>query len=72
LFEGGGFEETVVRVVNRGGDADTTGGIVGMLAGALWGVEGVPGRWVRGLEAGVRGECEGQALSLLRLAPRGA
>ncbi len=72
LFAGGGFEETVVGVVNRGGDADTTGGIVGMLAGALWGVGGVPRRWVRGLEAGVVEECEGQVRGLMGAARLGS
>jgi ADP-ribosyl-[dinitrogen reductase] hydrolase len=37
LLEVGGFEHCLVDVVNRGGDADTTGAIAGMLAGAMYG-----------------------------------
>jgi ADP-ribosyl-[dinitrogen reductase] hydrolase len=35
FFNTGTFEKCLVRVVNRGGDADTTGALAGQLAGAL-------------------------------------
>ncbi len=41
----GSFEETVVRAVNLGGDADTTGAVAGALAGAYFGRPGIPRRW---------------------------
>lgn len=41
------FEDCLVKTVNQGGDADTTGAIAGMLAGAEFGMGGIPGRWVR-------------------------
>ena len=44
------FEEAVVEVVNLGGDADTTGAILGALAGAFYGVESIPDRLRDGLQ----------------------
>ena len=35
------FEEAVLRAVNLGDDADTTGAICGQLAGAYWGESGI-------------------------------
>jgi len=39
------FEEAVVQVVNLGNDADTAGAVVGAMAGATYGLEGIPSRW---------------------------
>lgn len=39
------FEEAVVQVVNLGNDADTAGTVVGALAGAAFGLAGIPARW---------------------------
>ena len=36
------FEEAVLKAVNLGKDADTTGAICGQLAGAYWGESGIP------------------------------
>ena len=36
------FEECVVKAVNRGHDADTTGAVAGMLAGRYYGLSGIP------------------------------
>jgi ADP-ribosylglycohydrolase len=42
-FHGAGtFEEAVLRAVNLGDDADTTGAICGQLAGAFWGESQIP------------------------------
>ncbi len=35
------FHEAVLRAVNLGDDADTTGAICGQLAGAYWGETGI-------------------------------
>jgi ADP-ribosylglycohydrolase len=43
------FREAVLRAVNLGDDADTTGAICGQLAGACWGERGIPSRWLDGL-----------------------
>ena len=40
------FEETVLRAANLGNDADTTAAVAGQLAGAYWGEEGIPERWL--------------------------
>jgi ADP-ribosyl-[dinitrogen reductase] hydrolase len=39
------YADAVVRAVNLGGDADTTGAIAGALAGACWGVAAIPPAW---------------------------
>ena len=65
----GGFEPCLVDVVNRGGDADTTGAITGMLAGALYGRAGLPARWLKALDPAVRAACSDQARALVAVAP---
>ena len=42
FHDAGTFEEAVLRAVNLGDDADTTGAICGQLAGAFWGESGIP------------------------------
>jgi ADP-ribosyl-[dinitrogen reductase] hydrolase len=60
------FEDCLVATVNCGEDADTTGAIVGMLAGALYGVEAIPRRWIDQLDISVRTEIEYQTKALLK------
>lgn len=43
------FEEAIIKAVNLGGDADTIGAITGGLAGALYGYESIPKRWIKQL-----------------------
>jgi len=43
------FREAVLRAVNLGDDADTTGAVCGQLAGAYWGESGIPLEWRKGL-----------------------
>lgn len=40
------FEEALVAAINLGGDSDTQGAVTGALAGARWGYDHVPPRWV--------------------------
>ena len=40
------FSEAAVLAVNLGDDADTVGAVAGQLAGALYGVAGMPQRWL--------------------------
>ncbi|MGA8147559.1 MAG: ADP-ribosyl-[dinitrogen reductase] hydrolase [Gallionellaceae bacterium] len=61
------FESCVVETVNRGEDADTTGAIAGMLAGALYGAAALPARWLDKLEPPVVAEIREQVDGLLRL-----
>src|SRR6516164_1582691 len=42
FHDAGSFEEAVLRAVNLGDDADTTGAICGQLAGAFWGESQIP------------------------------
>ena len=44
---GDDYRKCVLLAVNLGHDADTTGAICGMLAGAVYGVEGIPAEWRR-------------------------
>jgi ADP-ribosylglycohydrolase len=44
------FEEAVTEVINLGGDADTAGAILGAMAGACYGVDAIPRRWLEGLQ----------------------
>ncbi|MGO0122454.1 ADP-ribosylglycohydrolase family protein [Desulfothermobacter acidiphilus] len=39
------LEEAVVKAVNLGGDADTTGAVTGGLAGVMYGYRAIPRRW---------------------------
>lgn len=63
------FESCVVETVNRGEDADTTGALAGMLAGALYGAEAIPRRWLAALDPAVTRRIGEQAEGLLRMAP---
>lgn len=65
LLETDSVESCLIDVVNRGGDADTTGAIAGMLAGALYGMHSIPPRWLRALDPAVRDACQTQAKALL-------
>jgi ADP-ribosyl-[dinitrogen reductase] hydrolase len=71
FFTTSGFEACVVRAVNQGGDADTTGAIAGALAGAYYGPEELPARWLRRLDRGVRAEIEALSARLVALSPLG-
>ena len=71
FFSQQNFKDILVDVVNRGGDADTTGAIAGMLAGACYGVDAIPRQWRSALKAQVRHACEQQSTALLALAETG-
>lgn len=60
------FETGALLAVNLGDDADTTGAVYGQIAGAYYGVEGIPERW-RG-ELAMRDVIEGMAEGLYRKA----
>lgn len=69
LFTTGSFEECLIGVVNQGGDADTTGAIAGMIAGAFYGPDEIPARWLKKLNGDIRTEVEDQASKLVRFSP---
>lgn len=62
------FEDCVVDTVNRGEDADTTGALAGMLAGALYGAESIPRRWLEKLDPQITRQIAEQVDRLLQLA----
>ena len=43
------YAEGLLKAVNLGGDADTVGAIYGQLAGAYYGFEEIPMKWIQGL-----------------------
>ena len=69
LFTTATFEDCLVGVVNQGGDADTTGAIAGMIAGAFYGPASIPARWLKQLDRATRREVEEKARELTLLSP---
>jgi ADP-ribosyl-[dinitrogen reductase] hydrolase len=63
------FEEALTEVVNLGGDTDTAGAILGALAGAFYGVEAIPERWLDGLQN--REGIDARAIALAHRSRRG-
>ena len=49
LRHGGDFRATLTAVLDCGGDTDTTGAIVGALAGAICGEDAIPADWRTGI-----------------------
>ncbi len=68
FFRTDSFESCVTEVVNRGDDADTTGALAGMLAGAAYGVGDIPARWLAKLDPQVKESIEEQTKALLAVA----
>ncbi len=68
FFDTDDFQSCLIDVVNRGGDADTTGAISGMLAGAVYGLEKLPQAWMNTLDEEIRTACENQARALMIIA----
>ena len=63
------FERCLVATVNRGDDADTTGALAGMLAGARCGAPRLPARWLDRLDRNIVRRITQQTAALLALAP---
>ncbi|MDO8773587.1 MAG: ADP-ribosyl-[dinitrogen reductase] hydrolase [Burkholderiaceae bacterium] len=62
------FEDALVATVNQGDDADTTGALVGMLAGARCGASRLPQRWLHRLQPAIVQAITDQTSGLLALA----
>jgi len=58
FFRGRSFEECLVGTVNQGADSDTTGAICGMLAGAYYGMDSIPRRWIKKMDKTIISEIE--------------
>jgi len=65
FFATDNFHDCVVDIVNHGGDADTTGALAGMLAGAAYGVAAIPRRWLVRLDPRIAAEIRAQVAGLL-------
>ena len=72
FFTGRNFEECLVGTVNQGADADTTGAICGMLAGAYYGMEDIPKRWQKKMDPKLLRELEEHADRLVMASPAGS
>jgi len=72
FFRTADFESCLIGVVNQGGDADTTGAIAGMLAGAHYGMENIPKKWLKKMDRMVLAEVTELAEKLVRLSPLAA
>lgn len=70
VTESGEFREAVLLAANLGDDADTTAAITGQLAGALYGLSGIPADWRARLAWGRR--IESIAIALLNGSPHPA
>ena len=46
FYKSNSFKEGALLAVNLGDDADTTGAVYGQLAGAFYGLEGIPKNWI--------------------------
>jgi ADP-ribosyl-[dinitrogen reductase] hydrolase len=57
----------ITQTVNMGGDADSTGALAGMLAGATYGVTDIPQAWLKRLDPVVTEEIRQQTQQLLRI-----
>jgi ADP-ribosyl-[dinitrogen reductase] hydrolase len=67
-FNSGNFADCVVQTVNQGGDADTTGAMAAMLAGASYGLDAIPKKWLSRLDPKVSAEIRAQVPQLLAIA----
>ena len=52
------LEDAIINAVNHGGDADTIAAITGSLAGALYGYEAIPTRWIEQLDPKVKADLD--------------
>lgn len=71
FFATSGFEECLVATVNYGGDADTSGAIAGAIAGAYYGLETIPKRWLLALDPKIAKEIRLVAPKLVEMSPAG-
>ena len=71
FFGTSSFEECLVATVNAGGDAYTASAIVGSIAGAYYGPEEIPRRWVKKLDRSLVKELAALSRRLVDSSPLG-
>ena len=57
----------ITQTVNEGGDADSTGALAGMLAGATYGASAIPQDWLKRLDPSIAAEIRHQTRQLLEI-----
>ncbi|WP_022724342.1 ADP-ribosyl-[dinitrogen reductase] hydrolase [Rhodopseudomonas sp. B29] len=67
-FATSSFADCVIATVNQGDDADTTGALAGMLAGATYGLSAIPKRWLDRLDRAVADDIRDHVRKLLTIA----
>lgn len=58
IFKTDSFEEAIIDAANLGGDADTIAAITGGLAGAIYGYNEIPQRWIQALASETRAQLD--------------
>ena len=48
------FADAVIAAINLGGDTDTVAAVTGAIAGAVYGLQGIPSRWVTAVHGSLR------------------
>lgn len=48
------FADAVIAAINLGGDTDTVAAVTGAIAGAVYGLQGIPSRWVSAVNGSLR------------------
>ena len=71
FFRSRSFEDCLISTVNQGGDADTAGAIVGAIAGAYYGPEHIPRRWIKKFNPRLVNELLNLSRSLISRSPLG-
>ena len=64
IYHTNNFKDAVVKAINLGGDSDTIGAIVGQLAGAIYGLNNIPIKWLKTLKHGLK--IEKRAIALIK------
>ena len=47
LINSNNFKEAILKGVNLRGDADSLGAVIGQIAGAYYGIDGIPEEWIK-------------------------
>ncbi|MEW5791745.1 MAG: ADP-ribosyl-[dinitrogen reductase] hydrolase [Pseudomonadota bacterium] len=68
FFATDNFFDCLISVVNQGDDADSTGALAGMLAGAFYGMDAIPRPWLNRLDKTVTARIHAQVDGLLAVA----
>lgn len=55
IHETNTFEDAIAKAINIGGDTDTVGAVTGAIAGALYGVDSIPARWITRMNGEIPG-----------------